>query len=95
MGSEHNASSGRDAPVYGRAPRVVFDDGSGPVLGRVPADRRCSGCRGYATHCYDTAVNAWRRSTRSRPYIVCADCVRFWKANGITGRVTPIEARHG
>lgn len=79
--------------------RVVYFD---PRLGRAvhdlaPVERRCRGCRGWATHRFHVGTSHIGNGGKSLGYPVCLDCVKLWESYGREGRLVPIadEVAHG
>ena len=76
--------------AYGEGARVVYAPPGQPArFGVVPAERRCRGCRGFATLRY-FASGQRRRSQQtgevSRGLLVCVDCLVLWRWHGRTGK---------
>lgn len=81
--------------------RVVYMHPSGvPQFGTVPIERRCRGCRCWATHFFKMGTESARQA-RNRKRIAsggaignghpaCMECIRLWRSFGRSGTVIPI-----
>ena len=73
-------------PIYGDGGRVCYvDPEHGPTFGTVPVERRCRGCRTWATHRW----NNGSRDRRNERQPICLDCARLWESYGVIGEVVP------